>query len=167
MFLILLLSCIVVLPWRVWSHVCQISGSCSEATLCCIFHLRDFHCCNNHRISAYCQEPGQAELIMFVLARFLARWTTAIALNSVLPLIERSHFLALTQEIKFLSKGPLWSPSRELKETGIGKKNKGGMCCEKRMCKYGENILAGARRMKAAQCSWIQDGSLYLQPDSV
>lgn len=102
----------------------KISGSCSETTLCCIFHLRDFHCCNNHTISALCQEPGQAELIMFVLARFLAHWTTAIVLNSVLRLIQHSHFLALTQEIKFPSKGLLWSPSRESNERGIGRKKK-------------------------------------------
>lgn len=123
----------MVLLWHVESHVCQISGSCSEATLCCIFHLRDFHRCNNHTISAFCQEAGQAELIMFVLARFLAHWTTAIVLNSVLPLIEHSHFLALTQEIRFLSKGGFWFPSRESKERGIERKNKVVMGCEKRM----------------------------------
>lgn len=168
-FLILLLSCIVVVPWRV-SHICQISGSCSEATLCCIFHLRDFHCCNNHTISAFCQEPGQAELIMFVLARFLAHWTTAIVLNSVLPLIEHSHFLALTQEIKFLSKGPFWSPYRESKETGIGRKNKDvDVLWKEKMPYAGEEKISwqGFDVWNTALCSWIQDGSLYSQPGSV
>lgn len=72
---------------------------CSEATLCCLFSPEGFHCCSNHTISASCQEPGQAELIMFVLVRFLSHWTPAIVLNSVPHLIEHSHLLAFDQEI--------------------------------------------------------------------
>lgn len=101
---------------------------------------------------------------MFVSARFLAHWTTAIVLNSVLPLIEHSYFLAFQAEeweIKFLS--PLRPPSRESKETRIGKKNK-DWCVLKRectICKQRENILAGVGRMKTALSNWTQDGSLY------
>lgn len=56
---------------------------------------------------------------MFVLARFLAHWTTAIVLNSVLCLIEHTHFLALTQEIKFPSKGLLDLPLENQKKEGL------------------------------------------------
>lgn len=126
-----------------------------SSTLCCIFHLRDFCCCNNHTISAFCQEPGQAELIMFVLARFLAHWTTAIVLNSVPPLMEHTHFLALTQEIKFFGTGPLCEPIslERIKRNRDWMEKKDVMLCVKkkkrererdRLChrQQGENILA-------------------------
>lgn len=111
---------------------------------------------------------------MFVLARFLAHWTTAIVLNSVLPLIEHSHFIALTQKIKFLSKGaPLISLWRIKRNGGSGGKIKTWRAVvmwkenECAICEQGENILAAVRRMKAALCDRIRDGSLYSQPDSV
>lgn len=130
---------------------------------CCIFHLRDFHCCNNHTISAFCQEPGQAELIMFVLARFLAHWTTAIVLNSVPPLMEHTHFLALTQGIKFFGTGlPLRSPSESIK------RNRDWM--EKWRC----DVPYAARSeyhssfdISTALCNWVQDVSPSSPSDSV
>lgn len=85
---------------------------------CCIFHLRDFHSCNNHTISAFCQDSGEAELVVFVLPRFLAHWTTAMVLNSVLPLIEQSRFLASAEEIKFFGTGAAWCTSSESKIPG-------------------------------------------------
>lgn len=103
-------------------RICQISGSCSEATLCCIFSPEGFSLLQqSHNFSILSRTPEQAELIMFVLARFPARWTTAIVLNTLLPLIEHSHFLALTQEIKFRSERPASDlPQENQKKEGLG-----------------------------------------------
>lgn len=95
---------------------------------------------------------GRQSLSCLCWRRFLAHPTTAIILNSVLPLIERSHFLALTQEIKFVSKGLLWSPSRESKDRRIWKERIKLSCFEKRefpMFLQGGNILAGKLQLNS------------------
>lgn len=89
----------------------------------------------------------------------------------MLLLIEHSHLLALTQEIKFLStEASSDLPLENQKKRDWEEKIKVWWVAEKtRMCHMqGENILAGVRhRMKASLCSWIQDGTLYSKPDLV
>lgn len=110
--------------------------SCSVNVLNCIFHVRDFFfnlfffaavtiVQFQHSVNSQSRQSLSCELL-----RFLAYWATAI----VSSLIQRSRFLALTQEIKFFHKVLLWSPSVQSKERCVGRKKikpweKSCRCC--------------------------------------
>lgn len=105
-----------------------------------------FNRSNNRTTSAFCQEVRQAELIMFVLARFLA---TAIALNSATapppsptstptPTVEHSRFLSIDSrnEIPTSSDAPPENQKKmELKREAVKlvRRGKAALACA---CEY-------------------------------